>query len=211
MKKQTIFRTAHQHGPYSQLGNSMLQDLSLSSEARGMLAHILSLPPDWQFSERWYCQKLSLGHDRVRRMLLELIAAGYCTRTRERAPNGTFDFYEYAFTDAPLEHTAVAKPATGQTAPDSVVTNTKKEIRENRITKINLRDAKLEIDEVRPPTWSRGYVSEKALDQVRYIAPGWDRQALLAKFMEWEGSSNAKNIDAAFLGWIKSFTKGKRP
>ena len=53
------------------------------------------------------------------------------------------------------------------------------------------------------------YVSEDALNQVRAIAPGWDRQALLKKFTDWPGSKDAQHIDRAFLGWVKSFTKGK--
>jgi hypothetical protein len=46
---------------------------------------------------------------------------------------------------------------------------------------------------------------------VRQIAPGWDRQMLLRKVTEWSGSKNADNMDAAFLGWVKKFTKGKAP
>lgn len=53
------------------------------------------------------------------------------------------------------------------------------------------------------------YVSEEALDVVRKLAPGWDRQMLLRKFMDWPGSRDAHDMDAAFKGWVKSFTKGK--
>jgi len=49
------------------------------------------------------------------------------------------------------------------------------------------------------------------LDKLRTIAPAWDRQMLLAKFMAWPGSKAADNLDAAFLGWAKKFTKGKPP
>ena len=55
-------------------------------------------------------------------------------------------------------------------------------------------------------------MSEDALDQVRKVAPGWDRQALLAKYMDWiEGKEQPRDIDRAFLGWAKKFTKGKPP
>ena len=60
----------------------------------------------------------------------------------------------------------------------------------------------------RPATLPR-YVSEAALDQVRKIAPTWDRQALLKQFMDWKGSKNAIDMDKAFLGWVRKFTKGK--
>lgn len=55
-------------------------------------------------------------------------------------------------------------------------------------------------------------VSEDALDKVRGVAPGWDRQYLAARYREWmSGKEFPSNPDAAFLGWCKKFTKGKRP
>jgi uncharacterized protein YdaU (DUF1376 family) len=54
-------------------------------------------------------------------------------------------------------------------------------------------------------------ISDKALDHVGTIAPGWDRQALKHKFLTWPGSRNAENLDKAFIGWVPSFIKGKKP
>jgi hypothetical protein len=64
-------------------------------------------------------------------------------------------------------------------------------------------------DRKRRPAQAPRFVSEAALDKVKSIAPGWDRQMLLRKFLDWEGSKNAQHMDAAFLGWAKRFTKGK--
>jgi hypothetical protein len=48
------------------------------------------------------------------------------------------------------------------------------------------------------------------LEQVRDIAPGWDRQALVARFNEWgRDKPPPRNPHSAFLGWVKRFTKGK--
>jgi hypothetical protein len=66
-------------------------------------------------------------------------------------------------------------------------------------------------DGLRRPAVLHRFVSEAALDQVRVVAPQWDRQALLAKFLAWPGSRKAENMDAAFLGWVKCFTGGKPP
>lgn len=56
------------------------------------------------------------------------------------------------------------------------------------------------------------FITEEALDRVRTLAPGWDRQFLLARYREWtSGKPEPDNPDAAFLGWVKRFTKGKRP
>lgn len=55
-------------------------------------------------------------------------------------------------------------------------------------------------------------ISEDALDQVRSLAKGWDRQFLAARYQAWmKGKAHPRNPDAAFLGWVKKFTKGKPP
>jgi hypothetical protein len=61
-----------------------------------------------------------------------------------------------------------------------------------------------EVQSVAPAHVPR-YVSEVALDKVRDIAPGWDRQWLLAKFQDWPASRSARHPDKAFLGWVKKF------
>jgi len=52
--------------------------------------------------------------------------------------------------------------------------------------------------------------SDAVLDQLRTIAPGWDRQSLIANYHEWtKGKAAASNPHGAFIGWAKRFTKGK--
>jgi hypothetical protein len=64
----------------------------------------------------------------------------------------------------------------------------------------------------KPAALPRPYVSEDALDKLGAIAPRWDRQFLLATYMSWiEGNEPPRDIDQAFLGWAKKFTKGKPP
>ena len=75
------------------------------------------------------------------------------------------------------------------------------------------RSLSLKADERRrlQPAVVPRFVSEDALEQVRKAAPGWDRQFLLRKFLDWPGSKKAQHMDAAFLAWVRSFTKGKVP
>ena len=58
-------------------------------------------------------------------------------------------------------------------------------------------------------------VSEKALQQVPGIAPGWDKYQLAATYVEYVnaelGGERPRHRDAAFLGWVRKFTKGKPP
>ena len=56
------------------------------------------------------------------------------------------------------------------------------------------------------------YITEDALDRVRAVAPGWDRQWLLAKYKAWSAGKPAPdNPDASFVAWARKFTKGKAP
>lgn len=63
------------------------------------------------------------------------------------------------------------------------------------------------------PVVVRELVSEDALQQVPTIAPGWDKHALRSQYEAWvtQKGEMPRNPDAAFLGWVRKFTKGKRP
>lgn len=53
-------------------------------------------------------------------------------------------------------------------------------------------------------------ISNEAFDRIHEIAPGWDRYALEAQYIGWAADKDvARNEDARFLGWVRSFTKGK--
>jgi hypothetical protein len=56
-------------------------------------------------------------------------------------------------------------------------------------------------------------VSLRAMEQVSEIAPGWDKYYLEAAYKDWVVSLGEmpRNADAAFLGWVRKFTKGKAP
>lgn len=58
-------------------------------------------------------------------------------------------------------------------------------------------------------------VSMNALEQVPQVAPGWDKYWLEARYKDFvAGKKNnelPRDADAAFLGWVRKFTKGKRP
>ena len=54
-------------------------------------------------------------------------------------------------------------------------------------------------------------ISGDAFERARDIAPGWDRYALENIYIAWASKLEAaRNEDARFLGWVGSYTKGKR-
>ena len=56
-------------------------------------------------------------------------------------------------------------------------------------------------------------VSLEALEEVRDVAPGWDKYFLEATYKEFVAGLGEmpRNPDRAFIGWARKFTKGKRP
>jgi hypothetical protein len=198
--------------PFAQIDNAMLRDERLSYEARGALAMVLSYPSDWQFNMSWFCKKGGIGRDRARRIVRELEKHGYCRREQFRNANNEFGAVVRVFTDDPgiCNEPLTAFPSTGEPSPGNPpTTNTK---RKNIQRDEDKRSIENQIDDAtRQPAVVNRYVTEAALDKVREIAPGWDRQFLLRKFDDWPASKNARNKDAAFLAWVKRFTKGKPP
>jgi Plasmid encoded RepA protein len=64
------------------------------------------------------------------------------------------------------------------------------------------------------PIDRRFRVSEGAMHEGLALAPGWSAQFLQQKFAAWAnelGEPLKLPVDRAFVGWVKSFTKGKRP
>lgn len=116
--KTTILRIApNKRKNFSILGNAMLQDKNLGNEALGVLAFILSHPEDWRFEIEWLCRERDLGRDKARRIIGEVISAGYCHRVRPRNSDGTLGAYEYVFSGDPEVIAGLAsyrKPGTGE-------------------------------------------------------------------------------------------------
>lgn len=55
-------------------------------------------------------------------------------------------------------------------------------------------------------------ISTQAFELAREIAPGWDRYALEQIYIGWASNlDEARNEDARFIGWVKSYTKGRAP
>jgi hypothetical protein len=219
MSKKTIFRVARRRRNFSQIGHAVLRDKRLSAEARGVMGFILSFPDDWNFTMEWLRREMPLGRDRSDRIMKELSTCGYCQRHRLRNDDGSFSGYEYVFSDEPEGETQDAvgphpekpgvEPVTGKPGPaDQGVIPNKRST--NRIPNTGSLDSDFSDGEKSRPAAVQQHVSEATLDKVRGIAPGWDRQFLLQTFLEWPGSSNARDINKAFLGWIPKFIASRK-
>jgi len=78
-----IVRHSHKRD-YTVIDNKSIQDNRLSFGSRGLHHLMLSLPDDWEFSQKWLEQQAKEGRISVRRYVAELIEYGYIDRRKER-------------------------------------------------------------------------------------------------------------------------------
>lgn len=113
---------------YTRISNDFLQDDSISFEARGLGASLLSRPEDWEINISALMVEGSIGRDKVNKIIQELIKAGYMYKSQSRT-SGKFsrnilfisDEKDYLFEEviekersSPLtEKTATVKSVTG--------------------------------------------------------------------------------------------------
>ena len=124
---------------FTVLFNSMLQDDTLSYEARGVLSMLLSFPPDWEIKVEDLIRRGGLkpngkkryGRDSMYGIIKELKAAGYIIGKAKQV-GGVFQGYDYCVYEEPQKEpltdssdTAIPQPLTD--LPDAAIqeTNTK--------------------------------------------------------------------------------------
>lgn len=86
---------------YFSLPRSAAQDNRLSLETRGLLALMLSLPPDWDYTVTGLAVKAGCGRDKMRRMVRELESVGYLVREQAHDGGGRFDGNIYVLQESP--------------------------------------------------------------------------------------------------------------
>lgn len=107
-----IIRVEHsKENPYFMMNRDTAQDKSLSWEARGVLAYLLSKPDDWQVMVVDLQQ--NCGRDKVRHILDELKEACYLRIVPARNQAGKFSKAEYQVYEQPYtENPTTVKPTT---------------------------------------------------------------------------------------------------
>ena len=88
---------------FTTIANDLLQDRRLSWKAKGLMAYVLSLPDDWQFSIDGLAVFSSDGKTVVRNALNELKEFGYLTVSKitpKDSKKGRFE-YVYEFRETP--------------------------------------------------------------------------------------------------------------
>ena len=97
-----ILRNASR-GKYTVLNNGIFRDENLSAKSLGILAKMLSLPDNWEFSETGLCSIFKKdGRSSIRSGLKELEENGYLVRSRVRDESGKLTSTEWTVLDHPM-------------------------------------------------------------------------------------------------------------
>lgn len=74
-------------GQFTQIPNAWLRDSRLSLGTRGLLAQLLSHAPGWRVSQENLASANGVSRDTIRRMIGELVAAGYLSVSEKQSHN----------------------------------------------------------------------------------------------------------------------------
>lgn len=88
---------------FVQISNSILSDPNISLKAKTVLAIMLSLPDNWDFSIEGISGKCKESKDCIAKAINELIEAGYVIRTKTRGADGRITKWEYEVFEEPCK------------------------------------------------------------------------------------------------------------
>lgn len=116
VKRRTGFTVLH---------NSTLRDRRLSLKTRAILAIMVSMPDDWDYTVSGLAAVCGAGKDAIRSALRELEDNGYLTRVQLHDDAGHFSRNEYIVTDEPTGGGDIPlseNPLTGEPLTDEPLT-----------------------------------------------------------------------------------------
>lgn len=86
---------------FTRIDNGLIQNPEISLKAKGLLAYMLSLPDDWDYSISGLSVKCKEGKSSIRGAITELMEHRYITRSLARDENGRIGGYEYVVYEEP--------------------------------------------------------------------------------------------------------------
>ena len=110
-----IHRDDHKDN-FTMIQNDLLNDTSISFEAKGFLVYLLSLPDFWEFSINGLSFSTGLGRTTIMRLVKELKKAGYLVQKRKQDKLGKIVACSWELYETPtvrVTHT-MAKPTVWQ-------------------------------------------------------------------------------------------------
>lgn len=116
---------------YTTISNAFLQDINLSLKAKGLLALVMTLPDDWEFTINGIEHIIKEGRTSIYGAIDELKQCGYCVVTVIRE-NGVIKGNDYTFYEQPYsENPHAGNPYTENLNAGNLNTENKTQINTN--------------------------------------------------------------------------------
>jgi len=145
------WKRSKRNTPFVLLNKESLQDKSISWQAKGLLAYLLSLPDDWQILVVDLANRSTNGKDSTASILNELIKAGYIERQKIKDEKNRFGGYDYTVFDSPkTESPKTDNPFTGNPKTESPKTGNSELLSTNLNNKPNTNNPKRKKKENAP-------------------------------------------------------------
>lgn len=183
---------------YATIPNSALQDDSLSYEATGLLAMMLSLPDDWEIHKTWLqSQKIKCGRDKLSSIMKELVDSGYVRKQVKQDESGKLDGVDwlvYAEPTVLLKNRQTVSPSDVK-SDTTKETSIKKETSNKGTTK---RFQKPSIEDIHDYMVERNYNSKPEAEKLYdyYESNGW-----------YVGKKQMKCWKASVRNWLRNAPK----
>ena len=116
---------------FVQISNSILSDPNISLKAKTVLAIMLSLPDNWDFSIEGISGKCKESKDCIAKAINELIDAGYVIRTKTRGADGRITKWEYEVFEEPCKTIEQSNEEPCGEIPDTALSHQEKPDEEN--------------------------------------------------------------------------------
>lgn len=98
-----IYRSEKKNGNFTQISNSLLRDMRLSSKAKYLLIFMLSLPDSWVYSIEGLQTVTGMKKGVLTSALHELEENSYLVRRRTRSPDGRMGKSEWEIYEEPID------------------------------------------------------------------------------------------------------------
>lgn len=100
----SIFRTRKRENPFVQIDKTVIEDDSISFQAKGIMVYLLSKPDDWKILMVDLEKRGTNGRESIRSAVKELCAAGYMVRVKARDEStGRMDGWQYDVFERPTD------------------------------------------------------------------------------------------------------------
>lgn len=99
----TIKRCSEHLKNFTLMDNTCLKTATLSMQAMGLFAYLMTLPDDWVVYKSELVNHFANGRDAVYKAFNELIDNGFITFTETKNEKGQFKSYEYLIHEKPVE------------------------------------------------------------------------------------------------------------